>query len=258
MAIKDKKIAIFVNTFLRDDLIPRFVECCEKITNSRLYISDNGRVTDEKSKLYSKLIHSGHKVYLPKEFNYWWRKAFNDKLILLQDEEYILKIDDDFILNKDSNIEKFIEILDNNPDIGLIGGQVWHVRNNRKSDYIFKVMKENKDGVFELKVMDFDDKDLIYSDYTPDFWMARRELFDTIKMRENLKPAEGAHELFFRDIYKARKLGVLKLKVAYTDKVIAFHEKGGNTEEYKKHRYGGFNPETYKKNIKMIKNDNKK
>jgi len=249
-----KEIAIFVNTFLRDDLIKRFVDCCEKyIPNGKLYITDNGRMTEEKEKYYMELIHKGHSIHTPKGFNQWWRKSFNDKINRISYEKYILKIDDDFIFDENSNIEKLLETMESHPDIGLLGGQVWHIKNNRKSDYVFKVTRERDDGVFELKVLPFEDKDLIFSDYTPDFWLARIELFDHVRMREDLKPAEGGHELFFRDIYNARKSGELKLKVAYTDKVIALHEKSGNSEEYKKYRYGGFNPETYKKNIKMVR-----
>lgn len=245
------KIAIFVNTFLRDDLIQRFVESCEKyVPDCRLYITDNGRITKEKLEQYRELESRGHFIHTRK-FNYWWRKSFNEKLFSLADEEYILKIDDDFIFDENSNIERFIEILDHNKDIGLVGGQVWHVRNNRKSDYIFKVVGIEGDDVFRLKVLDFDDKDYIDCDYVPDFWMARREIFvkDGVRMEENMKPAEGAHELFFRKIYLMEK----DWKIVYTDKVRAIHEKSSNSEEYKQYRYGGYNPKTYKKNIKMAR-----
>ena len=248
-----KDIAIFVNTFLRDDLIPRFVDSCEKhIPNGRLYITDNGRMNSTKMNYYKELKKRGHIIDIKEEFNYWWRKAFNEKISKLQDEKYVLKIDDDFIFFDRCNIKRFKELLESDTKIGLIGGQVWQTHRNVASDYIFDVVEKEDNGKYLLKYSEIKEKGRIYCDFVPDFWMARREIFEDIRMAEDLKPAQGGHEHFFRTIYEKRIQGRIDWRVAYTHEVRVEHEKEGHqTEEYKKHRSSGL--KDYHKNIKVIR-----
>lgn len=248
-----KEIAIFVNTFLRDELIPVFTKSCKKfVPNSKLYITDNGRMTTLKRMAYGLLGREGHFVEHKKEFNYWWRKSFNEKVSKTDGEKYILKIDDDFVFKNNSNIKKFIEILEKNPDIGLIGGQVWQDHRNEPSPYIYNV-KEKEGDRYLLEYARFRGKEFIHCDFVPDFWLARKEIFDDIQMAEDMKPAQGGHEHFFRTIYEKRQSGEIDWKVAYTNEVIAFHEKHWvvHTDEYKRERSSGL--KDYHKNIKIIR-----
>lgn len=211
----------------------------EFVPDARLYITDNGRENATKNVFYRKLLNEGH--YIERlDFNYMWRKAFNEKLGKLQDEKYILKVDDDFYFDKPVT---FTDFLEKDLKIGLIGGQVWHSHRNEPSDYVFNVERKEGDK-YLLSLAKHKGGGYIYCDFVPDFWMARREILP--KMPE-LPPAGGGHEQFFTQIYEMEK----DWKVAYTNEVVAIHEKDKQTAEYRSHRKAGWG--AYDKNVKLIK-----
>lgn len=229
------KPAIFINTFLRDDLLYRCVDSCLKyIPNSKLYITDNGRQNQEKDLFYSRLEEQGHFVEI-KDFNYPWRKAFDEKIDKCT-EDFIMKVDDDMY---------FTEPLDLTipADAGLMGGKVWHEHRGIPSPYIYNI---EKTGERRYTWTALDPDIFTYCDVTPDFWIARREIFNDFRMDGTILVGQGGHEVFFMDIWHTDK----DWRVVYNPNIVAMHEKGSNTEEYKSFRWG--NPIIYQKKYGKI------
>lgn len=231
-------MAVFIHTFLRDDLMYRCVASVkEYLPGARIYLSDGGRMTDEKREFYKQLEAEGHWVKHYEEFNIWWRKAFNEKAQIAT-EEYILKLDDDFYIDGNTHIDKFYDVIDADNRIGLVGGAVWHEHRSEKSPYIYKVVEKVGDK-YRLDFAEQEDYGYTICDFVPDFWLADRKIFDVIKMDPDLKPAQGGHEKFFTEIYEKRQNGEIDWKVAYTNEVLIQHEKSVQTTEYKNARASG-------------------
>lgn len=231
--IKPKTVAIMIHTFLRDDLMYRCVDSVLKfMPDAKIYLSDGGRMTTKKRLYYDNLIQGGHYVKHYDEYNYWWRKAFNEK-VSIANEDLIIKIDDDFYFKDDSNLNEFIDIMKFQSDINLLGGKVFHEHLQKPSPFIYSVV-EKIDDKYRLEFAKTD-CDINYCDYVPDFWIARKDFLLNNPMADNLKPAQGGHEKFFTDIYESKYQG----SVAYTPLVVAYHEKGSQSNEYKRQRSSG-------------------
>jgi hypothetical protein len=227
-------IAIFIHTFLRDDLMKRCVESClEHIPNCRIYLTDGGLMNDWKRGFYDELRKKGHFVEHKKEYNYPWRKAFNEKLEKLQDEKYIMKIDDDMFFKEEHfNLKEMMSCF--KKDIGMVGCTVWHYIHNNKSWYLFNIKKTGY-RKYEWEFCDTMSK-IITCDVIPDFWIAKREVFDDVRMNGEMLVGEAGHEDFFMRIWVARQLGKIKWKIAFNKNARVEHEKGTNTKEYKRER----------------------
>lgn len=246
-------VAVMIHTFLRDDLMERCVKSVEKyLPGARIYLSDGGRLDERKEKYYDELEDRGHWVRHYEQFNYWWRKAFNEK-VAIATEKYILKVDDDFVFDENSNLERLRYFLETDKSLGIIGGRVWHERHNDISHYVFDVTGTAEDGKYILDHSKHTPGGYIYCEFIPDFWLARREIFKDIQMENELQPAQGGHEVFFRKIYEKRQSGQIEWKVGYTNEATAVHEKSTQTEEYKEHRLKGFKSDEYFNNIKVVK-----
>jgi hypothetical protein len=113
----------------------------------------------------------------------------------------------------------------------LIGGQVWHCHRDIASPYVFNIIK-NGEKDYTFKQAEQKENGFIYCDIVPDFWLARKEIFDDVKMRGDVLIGQGGHEVFFMDCYLAKK----DWEIAYTNETVALHEKSGNTLKYNQHR----------------------
>lgn len=248
-------IAVFVNTFLRDQYMYRCLETCFKyVPDCRLYITDNGRMNEEKQRFYKSLEEQGHIIHIPNKFNLWWRTSFNRKVHMLNGEKYILKIDDDFLLTKKTNVQIMLDFLEKDPNLGLLGGRVWHTHRNEAAPFMLEIMEKNEQGYYPTRYADHSSTGYVYCDVVPDFWLARASIFNDIQMREDLGPGEGGHEVFFREIYEKRKEGLIEWRVGYTNESEITHSKKADevSEEYKKYRIGSFSREVYLNNSRLI------
>lgn len=251
--IETSNTAVFIHTFLRDGLMERCVESVKKhLPGARIYLSDGGRMTSSKTTYYARLRNAGHWVEHYDEYNVWWRKVFNEKA-KIANEEYIIKVDDDFYFSPTSNATRLISMMDQWPDLALLGARVYHQAREEDSKYIYQVTGVQGDK-YVLDYAPAIEFGWAAADFVPDFWIARRGLFDVVQMDPNLKPAMGGHEKFFTDIYEARqKNEALKkhMRIGYTTEVVAYHEKSHESAEYKQERASGF--ADYHKISKVIK-----
>lgn len=221
------------------------------LPDARIYLSDGGRMTNNKQVYYTALQAQGHWVQHYDEFNVWWRKVFNEKAQVAT-EDYILKLDDDFVIENSTNIDTLLQYIQNDPKLGLLGCKVYHEHRKENSVYIYDVVETDaKSGKYRLAFTEQPTKGYKYCDFVPDCWVARREIFEKVKMDPTLRPAQGGHENFFSDIYMMRERGDIDWRVGFTNDVVMTHEKGSQSDEYKRHRSAGMHD--YYRNIRVIR-----
>ena len=115
------KIAILIKTFERKEFLYGCVESIKSNLNEipyKIYISDDGTIDNEKNDFYKKLEKEGHFI-LRLPFNVG-ASAGRIAILPYISEEYILRMDDDFLITKETHIEKMISILENHENIGAI------------------------------------------------------------------------------------------------------------------------------------------
>jgi len=116
-----EKIAIMIKTFEREEYLYRCVEAIKTNLKSnlyRIYICDDGSIDAEKEKFYSNLESEGHFILrLPYNVG---ASAGRVALLPYITEKYILRMDDDFIITEETDINNMLNILINHENIGAI------------------------------------------------------------------------------------------------------------------------------------------
>lgn len=134
------------------------------------------------------------------------------------DGEYVLLLDDDFIFTENTRIMKMKKILDNNPEIGIVGGKVI----NDEHETHFECILERKGDVLYQKEDNNDWKDcngIIYKliGCVLNFALIRRKLLDDIRWDNEIK-IKGEHTDFYL------RLKNTKWKIAYCPEVSIDHK----------------------------------
>ena len=240
------KLGILIHTFLRDE---KMVQCVNsvldnlKVVDYKIYLSDGGIMTDEKEIFYKKLENLGHKVMLV-PFDFPPQVIRNYFISIMKEEEYVLKMDDDFVIDKDTKITETVYFLemhkkDNFDPIDLLGMSVKSPEFTSK--YIFDV--ENNNGnwtwrnhgnwkcINSIKGYKYN---LLwhYCDMTPDCWIARTSIFPECNYDEKFHVGEGMHADFFLNIkYNT------DYKVAYCTNSVMKHLKHGGQQDQLLYRH---------------------
>jgi hypothetical protein len=230
-----KEIAIIIPTMMRHNALTQLVDSIKKTQDSnwyRIYIADQGNYELEKEQYYDKLRAEGHKiVYLP--FNCGLSYSRN-QLVKLTSEPYIMTIDDDFIFTEDTAIENFARILEDDKELGCVGGDLKHnppynwtlkyVKND-KENYLYYIACKDRDIKNTLSTTVQKSLSYLYCDIVLNFAMYKREVLDNFHWDENLKLVE--HSDFFLRLQQETKW-----KVAHTSSVIAIHDQDRTNPSY--------------------------
>jgi glycosyltransferase involved in cell wall biosynthesis len=227
-----REIAIVIPTFLRDNKLKILIDSIKQNFHPdwyKIYIADQGLFSSEKEKYYQELQKEGHYyTFLP--FNCGLSYARN-YLIKQSSEPYIFIIDDDFIITPQTRLDYFIDILNSDTQIGIIGGNLknrnpynYHLCFDKKNNKIFYIRLKNKESLTSKTVIR-PSIPFIYCDIVLNFALFKKEIFEDIKWDNNLKLAE--HSDFYLRLKKLNKW-----KVAHTSLVIADHQKTKNEQEY--------------------------
>jgi len=195
------EIAIFIKTFFREKALFNCIDSIKKYIGNvsyRLYIADDGFISDGKKELYDKLKNEGHIIkILP--YDTGASKSRNILLKSLKDEKYILRMDDDFEFYNKTNIEAMKKILECKRKIGAVADLEKQVGRGKEVGFdnisIFQGFLENKGDVLIKRIVPL--KKFEYSDYngikyarcdlTRNMILLRREVFNVIKWEEKLK-----------------------------------------------------------------------
>lgn len=138
--------------------------------------------------------------------------------------DYILLLDDDFVFTEDTKIERFVEVLEDDPTIGVVGGKLIQ----GKSELKFAGHFDLSGDTLTYKKLDSEErktKNASYytCDFVLNFALFRRELFNDVRWDDELKIA-GEHTDFYL------KLRDYAWKAAYTPDVTALHEPTGDRD----------------------------
>ena len=209
-------IAFCIKTFQRNDELERLIESIKNFyPKAKIYIADDSENPLGLEKTYKMDFDSG-------------LSAGRNLLIRKTKEPYLLFLDDDFVFTKDTKIEKLVEILENNKDIGLVGGSLRQGGSIRHYEGYVKFKGDNLIYTKKLKDrVNFKEAGLVFN-----FFLARRELFDYVRWDEELKLAE--HSDFFL------RLSYTPWKVGYCDDVIVDHIPNRNGDYGKFRDRGSF------------------
>jgi len=115
------KIAILIKTFGREQCFFNTLDSIEAFCDVpyRLYIADDGQVSPEKAARYDRLSRNGHlimKLDCPTAVT----TARNMLARSIDDEQALLRIDDDFEFFEKTNIKAMLTVLDADPAIGVV------------------------------------------------------------------------------------------------------------------------------------------
>lgn len=231
--IEYREIAIIIPTFLRFIKFKKLVESILKTYPDswyKLYIADQGIYSYETEEYYKTLREKGHKViYLP--FNCGVSFARN-YLVHQTVEPFILILDDDFEITKETKLQNFISVLLKNKDIGVVGGTL-----ELTQDYNYDLLLKNNILYYirpNLKNIQEAIKSHVqtppisfyYQDIVLQFAMFKREVFNDILWDADLKSAE--HTDFFLQLKQLNKW-----TVTFTNSAGARHQSHkDNSKEY--------------------------
>ncbi len=209
------RIAIFIKTFNRPNRLLKCVERIQAYCNQdyRIYIADDGESSPAVADLYRTLTAGGHFVRTyPGRVNV--TTARNELVGELRDERYVLRLDDDFNFSERTDLAAMLRIMAHRPEIGALSGLECQLGDGKgiKSGQISNKQGHMiiRDGIlYKFSVpadqwlwSNADGLRFAYANYTRNFLLIRREVFQTVKWNEEL-PIQGEHSAFMIDLQKA-------------------------------------------------------
>lgn len=197
------KICLIMKTFLRDGYMMESVNSIMKnYPEIKIILVDDGKEDENKNEFYTLMENKGH-VVVKLPFDSGFGAKANAALYYC-DREYVLHANDDFIFVPDIGIEHFINILDMEDEIGIVGGRI--------SNLPYEGFLEISDGYIKETFLDLTDTyNKLYKigeskfalcDITSVFFLARRKIFENVKWDASYKIG-GEHGDLFMDIKKA-------------------------------------------------------
>lgn len=225
-----KKTAILLHsTFTRFEHLKKTVESFLNKDEFKLYISYTGELDLEILNYFEILkFKKGHEAY----YMGWDTSPAITRNFLIDriKEDYVFKVDDDFVYDeKTVKVKEIQNYLDNRQEYGLVGMSVYSKK--YVSPFIYNVQFDEYTHVKDviLKKVDMSDYNpkihtykkpfVFHCDVTPDCWIAKREIFPECNYDERYHVCQGLHTDFFMHI----KFNT-NWKVAYTpdSKVYTF------------------------------------
>lgn len=213
--MKTDRVAVLIKTFLRDDVLFKTIEAVRAMMPYpfRLYIADDGRMTDRKEALYKKLNDEGHVVVML-AFNSGISVGRNALLKVVR-EDYVLLLDDDTCIKDSESLRRMRACLDADADLGLVAAVL-----KRESGawfgpqaYSFGLRFDWRDDLLVRLPAAKDEKkagEVTYriADQVPNVFLAKREVFDEVRWDDRIK-IEYEHMDFFLRLKKTSwKAGV--------------------------------------------------
>lgn len=236
-------VGIIIPTFLRPEKLINCVNSIFKIysdvnrfqTFFKIYIGEQGEITQEKAELYHKLEEMGHKIFkLPYNCGLSYTRNY---LISQVKEPYILVIDDDYIFTEESHLEPFFRLLVENENIGIVAGKLKNREQTPVKIFVDKPKNEMnilthiilpEEYIYSIETKIQKSVPYFESEYVLNFFIAKKEMFDDIKWDNELKLVEHTDFML--------RLKTTKWKTVYTPTVIVEHHPENNSAEYQSYR----------------------
>lgn len=189
--------------------------------NARIIVADNGR---EKAKLPP----SVKVVHLPFDCGV---SAARNALIDRLETDYLFLLEEDFEFTTETRVERLLDVLEQNPEIGFVGGSLY--QDGRKLDYAVNLRRFRETLYLEPSRYDLltTPNGTTYRpcDMCFNFGLIRREMLREHRWPEELKV--GEHSAYFSAVKQAARW-----RVAHCDQVRAIHHREGRTPTYNRYR----------------------
>ena len=200
---RESVIAIGIKTFMREENFFKVIDSIEKYFpySYRLYIADDGGMSEEKEYRYQQLEAKGHMIIkLPYDCGLSFGR---NEIIKRVKEDYILIMDDDIMLEDSESIKSMKAILDSEGDIGLCAGRIYQEDGEPfgGKDYSRGLRLEvDKGALFRYRsegnLSKLNGTLFNYADQVVNFFLAKREIFDDVRWDDRIK-IEYEHMDFF-------------------------------------------------------------
>ncbi len=233
---RNKDIAIGISTFLRDESLFKLVTSILKyLPEFKIYIADGGRKSKQKDAIYKDLRKQKHHI----EYITFDSGISKTRKILKKrcKEKYLVYMEDDFEVTSETNLYKLQEILEENPEIGIVGGNLEKYPVTGAYSFFLdrledKIIYLPLDYLLNKKLVQWESTSkgtrFLRADIVSDFTMWRKEvpnIFD-----ENVKTIEHT------DVYLLVKTKT-KYKVAFCPESEIRHAHNTNeSQEYNQYR----------------------
>jgi hypothetical protein len=196
---KNTDIAIGISTFLRDDsLITLISSILNYLPDFKIYIVDQGVLSPHKKILYDGLADNGHIIkFIPNDSGISYSRQMLKNLC---NEQYLVYMQDDFEVTENTNLYKMKEVLDENPDIGIVGGNLCGHQNTGAYSHFFEKLNDIMcyfplDYLAEKHLINWhtttNNIKFIYTDILSDFTMWRKKVPNIFDI--NVKTIEHTH-----------------------------------------------------------------
>ena len=218
-----ERITFGITSFERPRLLEQLVASIRRrYPQARILVADNGR---QKANLPNDVR------VLNLEFDCGLSRARN-ALIDNLETEFLLLLEEDFLFTDETRIEPFVEILDTDDEVGMIGGAM-RGGNGRLGLYcldidIFREVMYVQDATRRMRVTPYGTSYRV-CDIAWNFGLFRREFLTMNRWDDRLKV--GEHAAYF---HQAKLRG--HWRVAATPSVVIYHVPDHRTEDYNRHR----------------------
>lgn len=228
--------AIGIKTFLRERTLFKTLDAIEEYFPYRykLYIADDGTVTDGKASRYRELQKAGHQIiHLPFDCGI---SAGRNAIVKKVEEKYILIMDDDIKLTDSESIKRILSILEDDKSLGLVSGILEHENGDPYGgeNYCRGLRFELRDR-FLLRwpasstICNVNGTSYRTADQVVNFFLARSKLFDDVLWDKKIKVG-WEHIDFFLGLAKTR------WKAAVCLDAKAIHSRPEHDFTYNQHR----------------------
>ena len=237
-------IAIGIKTFLREETLFKTLDVIkDKFPFPyRLYIADDGTISNRKAYLYQQLEKEGHVIIKP-SYNSGI-SAGRNKIVEAVSEKYVLIIDDDIAIYDQNAVKNMKKVLDHDPEVGLVSGMLKLSNGNYFASKSYNEgLRFDMRGKLLVKVPSYktryeaDDVMYLYADQVVNFFLARTEIFDEVKWDNRIK-VQYEHMDFFLELKNRTRW-----KVAVCLDAEAVHLKSAFDHTYEQCRRNA--PKTY-------------
>lgn len=196
------EIAVLIKTFRREEALFTCLRSVrrrlgEQGLEHRIYLADDGPVPPAKEKAYRRLRDEGHRVLLF-DGEVGASRARNALADRLEEEPWVLRLDDDFELTDETDVAAMRRILEEVPELGLVAdlerqvGDGMGVFSGQISDGQGRFERRGSTLVKRLAPPDAFSWEragphrFARCDFTPNFQLVRREMLGEVRWDDRL------------------------------------------------------------------------
>lgn len=228
-----ENIDFLITTFMRPECVKRLVLSIAKFyPSARIYIADQNKIhsIDFYKKLYHEAATAGLRKRPVVEFIKYDSGLSRGRnyLVSRSPSKYKLILDDDFIFTHETNIEKFLTLLEMADDIGVVGGMV--KTGGVPMNYEYKLIVKDDTLYYAPDGDEYQEYQGISYKQTGcilNFALYRRDVLEQVRWDDEQKICEHLEFMY--------RLNQAPWKILYTPEVICDHSHQ-NTQEYKSMR----------------------